>query len=189
MKNHTTGEDIGIASPPNHWLRCGVFSFGAGVQRLGLTIAWFAVLASGTAQSTNTPPEDAKPTTAKLPTRDRLEDELRWLRAEWVTVDTVQSASKYEQSVADAPASVTIITDDEIRRFGHRTLAEVLNSVRGFNLTYDRNYHYLGVRGFGRPGDFNSRVLMLVDGHRVNDVVYDGAAIGTDSPVPADICK
>lgn len=187
LKNHTTGEDIGIASPPNHWLRCGVFSFGAGVQRLGLVAAWFAVLAGAVAQSTNTPPEDAKPTTAKLPTRDRLEDELRWLRAEWVTVDTVQSASKYEQSVADAPASVTIITDDEIRRFGHRTLAEVLNSVRGFNLTYDRNYHYLGVRGFGRPGDFNSRVLMLVDGHRVNDVVYDGAAIGTDSPVPVDM--
>ena len=58
--------------------------------------------------------------------------------------------------------------------------------MRGFHITYDRNYHYLGVRGFGRPGDFNSRVLMLVDGHRVNDVVFDGAALGTDSPVPVD---
>ena len=39
------------------------------------------------------------------------------------------------------------------------------------------------------PGDYNSRVLLLVYSHRINDPVYDGAAIGTDSPVDVDLIE
>ena len=56
----------------------------------------------------------------------------------------------------------------------------MLRGVRGFYTTYDRNYSYIGVRGFARPGDYNTRVLLLIDGHRVNDGVYDMAPMGTD---------
>lgn len=104
-----------------------------------------------------------------------------------VKVQTVTSAAKYTQSTALAPASVTIVTDRDIQLHGYRSLAEVLGSVRGFTATYDRNYHYLGVRGFSRPGDYNSRVLLLIDGHRVNDVVYDGAPISTDGYLDVDL--
>ena len=33
-------------------------------------------------------------------------------------VKTVASASKYQQNISDAPASVTIITSEQIRRYG-----------------------------------------------------------------------
>ena len=92
----------------------------------------------------------------------------------------VSTASKFPQSVKEAPASITVISAEEIRRFGYRTLADALRSVRGFYSTYDRNYAYLGMRGFARPGDYNTRVLLLIDGHRVNDGVYDMAPMGTD---------
>ena len=82
---------------------------------------------------------------------------------------------------------MTIVTAGEIKRYGYRTLADILRSVRGFFVTYDRNYDYVGVRGFGRPGDYNSRVLLLVDGHRINDNVYDTASIGTEFPVDVDL--
>ena len=104
-----------------------------------------------------------------------------------IEVLTVIGASKYEQKVTEAPSSVSIITADEIKKYGYRTLADILRSIRGFYITYDRNYSYLGVRGFGRPGDYNTRLLLLVDGHRINDNIYNSALIGTEFILDVDL--
>jgi outer membrane receptor protein involved in Fe transport len=101
----------------------------------------------------------------------------------------VYTASKHLQSSGDAPSSVTVITADEIQQHGYRTLAEILQTVRGFFVTYNRNYTSLGVRGFARPGDFNTRILLLVDGHRLNDNIYDEAMLGTEFPVDIDLIQ
>jgi iron complex outermembrane receptor protein len=104
-----------------------------------------------------------------------------------VKVETVYGASKFLEKVGDAPASVTIVTGQEIRAYGYRTLADVLQSVRGFYVVYDRNYTYVGVRGFSRPSDYNARILFLIDGHRENDNIFDGAYVGTEFPVDIDL--
>src|ERR1035437_10373179 len=101
----------------------------------------------------------------------------------------VYSASMHLQPSGDAPSSVTVITADEIKDHGYRTLADILRTVRSFFVTYDRNYSSLGVRGFARPGDFNTRILLLVDGHRLNDNIYDEAMIGTEFPVDVDLIQ
>jgi iron complex outermembrane receptor protein len=99
-----------------------------------------------------------------------------------VPVDSVEGAARHMQRVTEAPASVTVITASDIETFGWRTLADVLRSVRGFHVTYDRNYSYIGVRAFGRPTDYNNRLLVLLNGHRVNDSIYDGALVGSEFP-------
>jgi outer membrane receptor for ferrienterochelin and colicins len=104
-------------------------------------------------------------------------------------VETVYGASKFQQKVAEAPASVTIITDDQIRKYGYRTLAEILRSVPGFFVDYDRSYSYVGVRGFSRPGDYSSGLLLLIDGHRTNDNVYDSPNSGTEFGMDVDLIK
>jgi outer membrane cobalamin receptor len=101
----------------------------------------------------------------------------------------VYSASRHLQPSSDAPSSVTVITSNEIQQQGYRTLADILRTVPDFFVTYNRNYSSLGVRGFARPGDFNTRVLLLVDGHRLNDNVYDEAMIGTEFPIDIDLIQ
>jgi outer membrane receptor for ferrienterochelin and colicins len=100
-----------------------------------------------------------------------------------VPVDSVEGAARHTQRITEAPASVTVISATDIETFGWRTLADALRSVRGFHVTYDRNYSYVGVRAFGRPTDYNNRVLLLLNGHRVNDSIYDGALLGTEFPL------
>jgi outer membrane receptor protein involved in Fe transport len=104
-----------------------------------------------------------------------------------IEVRTVYASSKHEQKLTEAPSSVTIVTSPEIKKYGYRTLADILRSVRSFFVTYDRNYSYVGVRGFGRPGDYNSRILLLIDGHRTNDNVYDQAFVGTEAIIDTDL--
>jgi len=106
-----------------------------------------------------------------------------------IEVGTVYGASRFEQKVTRAPASVTIITAEDIQRFGYRTLAEILAGAPDFFITNDRNYNYIGSRGFLRPGDYNTRYLLIVDGHRLNDSVYNQASVGTDFPVDVDLIE
>ncbi len=92
----------------------------------------------------------------------------------------ISAASKYLQTTSEIPGSVTIITSDEISRYGYQELSEVLNSIKGFYISYDRNYSYLGVRGFSRPTDYNNRILLLLNGHSLNENIYGSAYIGTE---------
>ncbi len=92
-------------------------------------------------------------------------------------IASVYSASKYDQKVTEAPARISIVTAKEIQRYGHRTLADILNSLPGFYITNDRNYDYTGARGFSLTGDYSTKFLQLVDGHRMNDNIYDSMYI------------
>lgn len=103
-----------------------------------------------------------------------------------VEVESVFGASKSLQKITEAPAAVTIVTAEEIERFGWRTLGEVLRSVRGFYVTNDRNYSYPGARGFQPPGDYSTRLLVMTDGLRLNDNIYDGALFDEDFTVDLD---
>ena len=110
-------------------------------------------------------------------------DQLTDLAFEDLLQVDVQSASNFTQKLIDAPASVTIITAEEIQKQGYRTIGEALGTIRGMYIQDDRNYQYLGARGFSPPSDYNTRVLLLVDGMRYNDVIYDAAYLGNEGPV------
>jgi len=99
----------------------------------------------------------------------------------------VTSVSKYAQPASEAPAAVSVITAADIKAYGWRTLADILRSLPGLYTTYDRNYAELGARGFLRAGDYDTRFLLLIDGYRTNDSIFDEAAIGTDFFLDVDL--
>src|SRR5688500_9866637 len=101
---------------------------------------FLAALLAADAVHAQAPPEPPPPDLAGKSLEDLMS----------VEVGTVFGAAKREQRVTEAPSSVTILTTEDIRMFGWTTMAEALNGVRGFYTTNDRNYTYVGVRGFGR---------------------------------------
>ena len=102
----------------------------------------------------------------------------------------VESAALHPQTLEDAPASVTVLTAEDLRKYGYRTLAEALASVRGFYGSYDRSYHSVGVRGFNLPGDYASRFLIMVNGHNMADHIFDSMLwFGVDFPVEMNLIK
>ncbi len=89
--------------------------------------------------------------------------------AQLTTLEEVTAASRVTESVDDAPSSVTIVNSQELRAMGYPTISEAVRGVRGLYLSDDRSYETIGFRGFGRPGDYGNRVLILIDGHPAND--------------------
>jgi iron complex outermembrane receptor protein len=92
----------------------------------------------------------------------------------------VTSASRFKQKSSEAPSAVEVLTAEDFRSYGWRTLGDALNAIRGLVLRNDRNYSYLGVRGFSRTGDYTSRVLIMIDGRRMNEAIFDSGFLGEE---------
>jgi outer membrane receptor protein involved in Fe transport len=95
----------------------------------------------------------------------------------------VEAAERILTRAQDAPASISVISSEEIRGFGYATLAEALRSVRGLFISSDRDYDSLGVRGYSVAGVYNNKVLVLADGHITNDLSLGQGFIGRDFDV------
>lgn len=130
-------------------------------------VLWVAFVAPAAAQA----PRDL----AEVPLEELME----------LRVQQVFGASDRLQPVTEVPSSVTIVTAEDISRFGYRTVADILRSVRGFYITDDRNYSYVGARGLNRPGDYNTRILLLVNGVRLNDNIFEQASVGSELGIDA----
>lgn len=102
---------------------------------------------------------------------------------------SITGASKYEQKQQQVAAAISVITRNDFRTYGWRTLNEALASLPGIHTTYDNQYNYLGTRGFGLPGDSNTRVLITINGNRINDATFDVGPTGRDFPLDIDLIE
>jgi len=101
----------------------------------------------------------------------------------------ITTASRFSQPISESPSSATVIRGEEIRSHGWRNLSEALSSVPGFEISAATDYRYVGVRGFSQPGDYNSRILLMIDGIPANDGVYDQALVGQEFPLDMNLIE
>lgn len=97
----------------------------------------------------------------------------------------IVSTPKFAENPDNIPSVVSILTAEDVRLFGWRTLGDALRSLQGFNVTNDHTYAYGGVRGISQPGDYRPRMQILIDGQPINENIYASAPI--DSAFPLDI--
>lgn len=98
------------------------------------------------------------------------------LSVEQLSQVNVTTAALHRQLMKGAPSDITVVTADEIQRYGWRTLGEIINHVRGFYVTWDHTYQEAGTAGYSIPGDWSTRILVLVDGHNMTDNVFGSAS-------------
>ncbi len=85
----------------------------------------------------------------------------------------VVTASRIKENLSDAPASITVITREDIERYGYRNLAELLARVPEVYTHYTGNNFDTDFRGFF-TNNTRRNVLFLINGHRVNERFHFG---------------
>jgi outer membrane receptor for ferrienterochelin and colicin len=103
------------------------------------------------------------------------------LEATLLGFEEVIAASRQREAVEDAPSSVTIIPAQELSALAYPTIAEAVRGVRGLYVWDDRSYASVGFRGLGRQGSYGNRVLVLLDGHPLNDNWIGSSYVGYDA--------
>ena len=93
-----------------------------------------------------------------------LAQESRGADGEQTLSTVVVTAAGYEQEIKDAPASISVVTREELAKGSYANLHDALRDIPGVVLTpSDNNSNDIAMRGMG--ADY---VLILVDGKRTN---------------------
>jgi iron complex outermembrane receptor protein len=88
----------------------------------------------------------------------------------------VTSVSKRPERLQDAPASVFVITADDIRRAGSRSLPEALRLAPNLNVARANNSsYYISARGMnGTSNSPANKLLVMIDGRSVYSPLFSG---------------
>lgn len=85
-------------------------------------------------------------------------------------VNVVSGASREQERSDDAPATITVVTADELRRYGLRTLHEAINFVSLGMVAQDPLHSVeVGSRGVLLTVDYGNHMLVVIDGHVMNE--------------------
>jgi outer membrane receptor protein involved in Fe transport len=95
----------------------------------------------------------------------------------------VTSVSKTSESLREAPAMVVVVTGEEIERRGYLDLEQVLHDLPGFDVNRTNGDIYSHVYQRGYYDEFNSRLLLLVDGVEQNDLTQGTQYLSRQYPL------
>ncbi|OQX05411.1 MAG: hypothetical protein BWK80_52225, partial [Desulfobacteraceae bacterium IS3] len=135
-------------------------------------LAAFIVVGASSVFSQDTSPkaEDSE----LLPGMDSkaFEDELKWLKAETFVI----TASKMLENIKKTAASITVITDRELKDMGARNLADALRTAPGIGLTQ----HAVGeweIESRGIKTNFSEKVLFMLNSHPIDINLVNGGSV------------
>lgn len=76
---------------------------------------------------------------------------------------TVVSAAGYEQNIADAPASISVVTREELEKQSYTSIVDAMKHIPGVYVTGGGNAQDISIRGMS-----DSYTLFLVDGRPIS---------------------
>ena len=109
--------------------------------------------------------------------------EIGELNLESLLDPEVVSASRRSEKASDAPAAVFVLTGEDIRRQGFRSIADAVATIPGLFVSDQRTFQYVGVRGLNLLDDYSAHVLVLIDGHPMNNSGLTNTFLSRELPV------
>lgn len=83
----------------------------------------------------------------------------------------VSSVSKVSESFYEAPATVMLVTEEEIKQRGYTDLEQLLRDLPGFDISQSNGITYSSIYQRGYRSSVNTdRMLLLIDGVEDNDL-------------------
>jgi outer membrane receptor for ferrienterochelin and colicin len=109
-------------------------------------------------------------------------------QTQFFTADT----DKIARQISAAPSAVSVVTADDIRTYGYRTLSDILDSMRGLAMAHDGSYGFLSGRGYGNSGMGDKggaagRIALLIDGYQANENLYGQMFTGHDALIDVEL--
>lgn len=90
--------------------------------------------------------------------------------------NVVSGASRAAERSDDAPATITSVSAEDLRRYGLRSLDEAINFLSlGLTASQLQSEVEVGARGVLLTADYGNHLLVIVDGHPLNEP-WDGTA-------------
>lgn len=116
-----------------------------------------------------------------------LDDMFEMSLCDLMDVEIVTS-NKFKESARNVPASVVVLTRQEIALRGYQSLTDVLNGINGMYAIDD--YYWLGstnfgVRGFFSTGQFNDMIILVNGVNQMSDKYNDYPDVKINVPVQA----
>ncbi len=100
----------------------------------------------------------------------------------------VTTAAQSAQKQSVAPATTVTITSDDIRRYVLHTLDEAINFLAaGMATSSTLMRSEIGARGVQIPGDYGNHVLLLINGHVVNEPWNGTAYFDRGAGIPMEL--
>ncbi len=122
--------------------------------------------------------------------RDQLTQLTQMSLEELANVE-VTSVSKGAQSLASAPASIYVITGEEIARSGVTSIPEALRLAPNLQVAQISSQEYqISARGFGgnlEAQNFSNKILILIDGRSVYNPLFSGVAYDAQDVLMDDV--
>ena len=135
---------------------------------MGVLAAWAATSIADAADPASQPATASQPAATEA-------DDIGLLGLE---VSTVVTASRHEERIMDVPYAISIITSDDIRFSGARSVPDALRLAAGVDVA-DLTYGNAAVSPRGLQGFLSNQVLVLVDGRQIFDSLFGGTVWGS----------
>jgi outer membrane receptor for ferrienterochelin and colicins len=98
---------------------------------------------------------------------------------ELMNIKVITASSRY-QKLTEAPATIYVITEDDIKQYGYRDLKDVLQHLPGIEYAYPQPHIHGRQRGF--PGNW-SQTKLLINGRQANMLFSGEVYVASQSPL------